>query len=144
MTRPFSLILQESSSWKPIKARRWSMTRPVSLTFLESSRPKLLEDSMAESQDIGTGEASSGNSYFLDYATHDEKYKNCRQATLYIPSQGRRHISLPYTSLAKLRPLLNHTPRSFIPRSLRGEEGTSEEVSLHHSARTLLYTNDFC
>ena len=76
------------------------MTRPVSLTFLESSRPRLLDDSMAESQDIGTGDASSENSSILDYAPRDEKYKNCGQATLYIPSQGRRHISLPYTSLA--------------------------------------------
>ena len=127
-----------------IRLGEWSMTRPVSLTCLEFNRPGLLEDSMTESQDMGTGEVSSGDSSIHDYATHDEKYKNCRQTTLYIPSQGRRHISLPFTSLAKLRPLLNHTPRSFIPRSLRGEEGTSDEVTLHHSARTLLFSNACC
>ena len=127
-----------------IRLRERSTTRPVSLIFLECNRPGLLEDSMAESQDMGTREVSSGNSSLHDYATHDEKFKSYRQATLYIPSQGRRHISLPFASLTELRPLLNHTPRSFVPRSLRGEGGTSEKVSLHFFTRTLLYSSDFC
>ena len=69
--------------------RDWS-----SFSCMGCYNPGLLEDSMTESQDLGTGEVSSEDLSTHDYATH----------TLYIPSQGRRHIYLPFDSLAKLKP----------------------------------------
>ena len=75
MTRPFSLPSRNPVHGSLIRLGEWSMTRPVSLTCLEFNRPGLPEDSITESQDMGTGEVSSGDSSIHDYATHDEKYK---------------------------------------------------------------------
>ena len=57
--------------------------------------------------------------------------------SLYSPTRKTPYLP-SFRQFSQTGALLNLSPRSFFPRSLRGEEDTSDQVTLHHSPRTLL------